>query len=317
MQIAPMSEDRLEQVVSAWNLALPHDQLSQERFRRVMLEDPNYEPEGVLVAEAEDGTVLGFSACVVRRTVRGRDGSGSDWAFKQGFLKGFFVIECDCQGEVAERLLAAAESYCRAAGKAELRVTEYAGPYVFPGVDLRYHCLYELLVRRGYRDVSTVVDAEAALDDPELPLRLASARRRVGAEVALLEWRPELLPAMQRFVAAGDQPQWFPPGWESRFAQPEDRALVLQRGEEIVGWAQYGQGKPKAGFGPIMVLERDRGRGYGSLLLVACMARAREGGATAMTAGWANIGFYVANGWHITRRYAVLTKRLSKESESI
>jgi hypothetical protein len=29
-----------------------------------------------------------------------------------------------------------------------------------------------------------------------------------------------------------------------------------------------------------------------------------------MWAGWANTGFYVACGWHISRRYAVLVKEL-------
>jgi len=40
------------------------------------------------------------------------------------------------------------------------------------------------------------------------------------------------------------------------------------------------------------------------------MERARAGGAERMTAGWANTGFYVRHGWHITRRYAVLRKEL-------
>ncbi len=316
MHIAPMSDDDVARVVSAWNLALPHDQVSVERFRSVMLEDPNYEPEGVLTAQADDGSLLGFSACALRRTVSGKDGRGTEWVFGWGFLKGFFVVECDREDEVAGSLLERAEAYCREAGKAELRVTEYAGAYVFPGIDVRCQRLRDMLARHGYRDVRTIEDVAVDLRDLALSSRLEQARQRqerLGKTV--LAWHPELLPAMQRFVAQGDQPQWFPPGWESQYREPDETTLVLRGGEhlsgqEIMGWAHYWPGRPRAGFGPILVLERDRGQGYGSLLLLECMMRARAQGAEVMTAGWANTGFYTANGWHITRRYAVLTKDL-------
>ncbi|MBN1458810.1 MAG: GNAT family N-acetyltransferase [Armatimonadetes bacterium] len=58
------------------------------------------------------------------------------------------------------------------------------------------------------------------------------------------------------------------------------------------------------------MLPRERGRGYGALLLLECMRRARDEGAHTMWAGWANTGFYVACGWHVCRRFAVLVKEL-------
>jgi GNAT superfamily N-acetyltransferase len=89
--------------------------------------------------------------------------------------------------------------------------------------------------------------------------------------------------------------------------------LALRYDGEILGWAQYWPSTPRAGFGPILVLPRARGNGYGALLLLECMVRARRDGSATMWAGWANTGFYVANGWHITRRYAVLHKQLPGE----
>jgi GNAT superfamily N-acetyltransferase len=139
---------------------------------------------------------------------------------------------------------------------------------------------------------------------------LQRVRERVGSEVELLTWRPELLEAMRRFVAEGRMPAWFPAGWERRMARPREEVLVVRRGEEIVGWAEYGPGAPRASFGPVLVLERERGKGYGVLLLLECMLHAEQRGAQRMTAGWANTGFYIAAGWHIYRRYAVLTKEL-------
>lgn len=311
MHIVQLTRNDVNRVAAAWNAALPHDRLTDEGFRRTMLEDPNCEPEGMLVAMGTSGDVIGFSACVLRRTVEGKDGGGREWEFSTGFLKGFFVAAGKEAEAGANDLLTAAEAYCAGAGKTELRLTEYTGPYVYPGLDVRYGRLYDILVRRGFRDVGTIEDVAVDLNAPELSAGVERARARVGPNVDVVTWRPDLLPAMRRFVEEGDQVEWFPAGWEKSYAQPDDTTLVLLRREEIVGWAHFWPGSHRAGFGPTLVLERERKKGYGSLLLLECMERARERGGERMEAGWANTGFYVANGWHITRRYAVLARELS------
>jgi GNAT superfamily N-acetyltransferase len=310
MQISQLTEQNLEPVLAAWNAALQHDPLDVASFRRVFLEDPNHEPEGTWVLEGSDGRVCGFAHCVVRRTVEGKDGGGRDYEFASGFLKGFFAVGGPDDAAVADRLLANAEAYCAAANKEELRVTEYAGPYVYPGLDVRYERLRSMLSERGYRDVRTIEDVAADLRDTQLPVRLARLRERVGPRVKVCTWDPALLPSMRKFVAEGDQPQWFRLGWEKHLAETREETLVLRRGGGIVGWAHYWPSQPRAGFGPILVLPRARGNGYGGFLLLECMERARRQGSETMSAGWANAGFYTANGWHITRRYAVLRKLL-------
>jgi GNAT superfamily N-acetyltransferase len=310
MHLTQLSEEDVPEVVESWNAVLPHDPTTEERFRRQVLGDPNYEPEGVVIWRDGDGSVQGLSACFLRRTVEGGEGGGHAREFNRGFLKGFFVCPGPQESAVAAQLLAASEAYCRAAGKTELRVTEYTYDYAWPGIDLRYEHLREILVANGYRDVRTIEDVAVELGDPGLPGRLQTAGDRAGQGVEVLTWRPELLEPMRRFVAEGQVPAWFPAGWEKRMARPREEVLVLRRGEEIVGWAGYWPGRPRASFGPVLVLERERGKGYGVLLLLECMLRAKERGAERMTAGWANTGFYVAAGWHIYRRYAVLTKDL-------
>ena len=310
MRIAELSEQNLDRVLAAWNATLTHDPLTAPRFRRVFPNDPNREPGGIVVAEGGDSAVLGFSACVARRTTEGKDGRGGDWEFRRAFLKGFFVLISDGENAAADPLPAAAEAYAARAGKAEVRVTEYAGPYVFPGLDVRYQRLRAILSARGYRDERTIEDVAVRLDRPELPSLLERAHERVGPSAEVVTWRPEMLPAMQAFIAQTYEPQWFPDGWEESFREPMDHVLLLRRGEEIFGWAEYRPTSPAASFGPILVPESMRGKGYGSVLLLECMIRSRRQGSQTMAAGWANAGFYVANGWHITRRYAVLAKRL-------
>jgi GNAT superfamily N-acetyltransferase len=311
MQIRPLRSEDVPRVLAAWNQAMVHNQLSEERFRGVMLEDPNYEPEGLVVAE-EAGEVCGFSACVVRRGVPGRDGGGHDWESGRGFLKGFFVAEGERGDAAAQSLLAAAEAYCAEAGKQELMATIYTGRHVFPGLDVRYLRLREVLGRHGYRDVRTIEDVAVDLRDAAHAARLAQVRERVGAGVELITWEPALLPEFRKFVAEGKASEWFPVGWEARYAEADANTLLLRRKGEIVGWARYRPMAPRAAFGPILVLRRERGQGYGLLLLLECMTRAREAGSEAMSAGWANTGFYIAAGWQIVRRYAVLQKDLKR-----
>lgn len=297
-------------MVAGWNSALPHDQLTAARFREVFLEDPNQEPEGLLVVEGEAGDLLGFAACVLRRTPEGKDGRGNAWEYPRAYLRGLYIAEGGEAAEAATRLLAAAEGYAADAGKRTMMVTVYTGRYVFPGIDVRYQRLRELLGANRYRDVQTIEDVAVDLRAPGLARRLEEARQRCGPEVEVLVWEPGLLPALRSFAAEGKMPQWFPVGWEAEYGRRDPLCLVLRRWEEILGWARYAPRPPTAGFGPILVLERVRGLGYGLRLLCECMARARDAGCETMSAGWANTGFYVRAGWEIRRRYAVFTKEL-------
>ncbi|MFB3882236.1 MAG: GNAT family N-acetyltransferase [Armatimonadota bacterium] len=311
MRISPLSDSDVPAVLDAWHSVLVYDRIPESEFGRVILNDPNYEPEAVLVAKGSDGGVVGLASFLVRRTVPGGDGCGQDYEFDRGFLKAFFVAEGEPGERAADLLLETGENYCAAAGKRVVGVVEYAGPYVFPGLDVRYERLIGVLARRGYRDMRTIEDVAVDLRGSHLPGLLRRAWERVGDSVELLTWRPEMLPLLQELVATGDQPQWFPAGWESRYGEADERVLLLRKGAKLVGWARFHPGAPEGWFGPIMTLPSERGNGYGNLLLLESMVRARDQGTEAMSAGWAATGFYVTNGWHISRRYAVLRKELA------
>jgi len=310
MRIRPMTRDDLPRVVAAWNAILVHTQLTEKHFGAVTLGDPNYEPEGVLVAETDDGELVGFSACVVRRTVPGKDGGGGEHNFDRCFLKGFFVAGGDSGELAAKELLARAEAFGASAGKSQVVVTMYDGPYIYPGIDVRYERLRALIMQHGYHDFETIEDVAVNLRSAEVEQMLAEARATVPPEVKLATWEPGMLPAMRAFVEEGEMPGWFPIGWESGYTRARETTLVLIREEEIFGWAQFHPRPPSAAFGPILVLPRARGRSYGGLLLLESMLRCARAGCERMTAGWANTGFYVRYGWDIICRYAVLRKTL-------
>ncbi len=313
MNLRPMTEADLPRVSSAWNATLAYDQMSEHRFGHILLGDPNYEPEGVLLAESEAGDLLGLSACVLRREVVGKDGGGSQDGFDHAYLKGFFVVPGEAGPDAGAQLLAAAESYARSAGKRWLILSEYGVAYAYPGLDVRYERLRDLLLQHGFQDTYTIECVAADLRALDLPRMIEETRETMPADVKLATWDPSMLPAMRKFVAEGKMPGWFPIGWEEHYQRRVDYRLILTKGDEIAGWAQFGTRKPTADFGPILVLPRLRGRNYGGLLLLEAMLRASAAGSDRMLAQWANTGFYVRYGWNIVRRFAVLRKDLKQQ----
>ena len=313
MNLRPMTEADLPRVSSAWNATLTYDQFTEQRFGQITLGDPNYEPEGMPLAESDTGDILGFSACVLRREVVGKDGGGSQDGFDHAYLKGFFVVPGEAGHDVGAKLIAAAESYARSANKRWLVLSEYDVSYAYPGLDVRYERLRDLLMQNGFQDTYTIECVAADLHALDLPRMLEETWATMPADVKLATWDPSMLPAMRNFVTEGEMPGWFPIGWEEHYQRRVDHRLILTKADEIVAWAQFGSQKPTAGFGPILVLPRLRGKNYGGLLLLEAMLRARAAGSDHMLAQWANTGFYIRYGWSIVRRFAVLRKDLTQQ----
>ena len=308
-RIRPLERGDLPEVVEGWNRVLVYDRVDEERFKRVVLEDPNYEKELNLVA-LDDGRVVGFIAAVAREGVWGRDGRGRPEEAYDGYIKGFYLLNGYWESGVGERLLGEVFERLRSRGKRVVKVVEYTGRYFFPGIDVRCRRLLGFFDRNGFERVDKLDDMAADLVDfePSEYQRRAVARiREMGVEITT--YRPEMIGMMREFVEKLDMIQWFPKGWERDFGR-EGRHIVAVKDGEIVGWACYWPGKPIAGFGPIGVLKEYRGRGIGTSLLLEAMLRLKEYGASKVVAGWAATGFYLKSGWKIYRQYIVFKKEI-------
>src|SRR5919199_159274 len=71
-------------VLRAWNTALSSDPLSAMTWRMKVLLDPNFDPEGCLVAEAE-GEARGFLLSLVRKVPFFNDGLQPEAAWITAF----------------------------------------------------------------------------------------------------------------------------------------------------------------------------------------------------------------------------------------
>lgn len=307
MTIRPMETSDVPEIVRGWNRSLPHDQVDEERFEDVILNDPNHEKGASLVA-IHDGKTVGFISSAAREGVLGADNRGGPGEKDRGYIKGIFVLEDFRRQGIGTRLLDEAAKYIKSKEKSVIRVITYTGRYFFPGVNLKYEAALKFFRARGFQKDQTIDDMDIEVKDYQLSDYQKDARRRMAkVGVRVQDYDPSMLNEMRKFVQKVKMTSWFPQGWEERFKEKGDKVVAL-KGEEIVGWASYWPSTGTAGFGPIAVLEEMRGNGIGTCLLLESILRMKDAGADRVTASWTNTPFYVPNGWKIYRQYAVFEK---------
>lgn len=302
------------QVVSGWNACLPYDRISEERFESTIFDDPNYVKKGNFVATRND-KIVGFVAAVAREGIAGRDGAGTIHEKDFGYIKVLFVLREYQEEGIKGDLLKRAQSFLKSKGKKIVRVGEYTGRYFFPGIDTRYEEELRFYRENGFEETDAeedVMNDLKAFQPTEYQRQAQQRIRKIG--VIIKPYQSKFLEKMRRFAERLDYPQWFPKRWELDFGK-KGYTLVALLGTEIVGWAEFRKSSEGWLFGPIAILEELRRRGIGTCLLLESMLRMKAFGAPNVTAGWANVPFYLKNSWKISRRYIVLQKHLTGPQE--
>jgi hypothetical protein len=136
MQIRILTSTDIPQVVKGWNSCFIYNQVTEQRFRHIVLDDLNYEAEDTLVATDGD-EIIGFVSAVAREGISGRDGRGRSGEINYGYIKGLYLLE-GRDIRIKEQLLKRALDYLRSKGKSVVRILLYTGRYFFPGIDTRY-----------------------------------------------------------------------------------------------------------------------------------------------------------------------------------
>ncbi len=300
-----------ERLVAAWNEALPYDPVDAQVLRRKVLLDPNFDPDGLLVAEV-DSEPAGLCLCLMRRVPLAEVGLEPD----RGWITAFGVRPERRGRGLGSALLSAALDLFRSAHRTQVAVAPYVPNYFVPGVDVvRYAAGLEFLRRRGFEQVAEALSLDANLVLLDLaPWRArAAALAEGGVEVRPL--RPGELPALMSFLAAHMPADWVRHAREvftdaARGLADWRQLTVALRGGEVVGYCQF-EGEH---FGPFGVRDDLQGQGIGSVLLARCLQTMREAGHHNAWVLWtsdrAAQGIYARFGFRETRRFAVLRKLL-------
>lgn len=305
-----------EALAEAWTRSVPGDPITANRFTRLVLLDPNFDPEGLRIAW--DGGELVGAAYAVRRTVAM---VGDDLEPRRGWIPFFFVVPRHRRTGVGRRLLTEAMDWLRGHGRTEVDFASYTPNYILPGLDVeRYPAAEALTTSLGFATLYRAAAMELSLLDHDIPPKSAdriaelhSQGYRFGSPTS-----DELVPLI---ALAGEH---FNADWARAIREyaaagaPLDRILVARQPDGgIVGWGMCAAYEDVIDrFGPFGVVEHLRGLGLGEALLHLCLRRMRSLGAQHAWFLWtgeesAAGHLYRKTGFTVTRRFDVLRAPLS------
>ncbi|MEU5311676.1 GNAT family N-acetyltransferase [Streptomyces sp. NPDC021562] len=262
-------------LVEAWARSAPADPITADRFRTLVLLDPNFDPAGLRIA-ADGDRVLGAAYAVRRLTPM----SGTDLEPEQGWIPFFFVAPDARRRGLGRRLLTEALDWLAGQGRTRVDFSSYTPNYVFPGLDAEaYPEAAGLLDSLGFRALYEAAAMHRALVGYRVP---ADVLRRAG----------ELTARGHRFGTPADDDlvdllalagSHFGPDWACTIracltaGTPLDRIVTARDpAGRMVGWAMHGAfDSVDERFGPIGVLEEMRGTGLGEVLLHLVLERMR------------------------------------------
>ena len=311
IDIRVMEVTDISDIVQGWNSCLPYDQVSEERFKHVILGDANYEKDSCLVA-VHDGKIVGFICAVAREGIIGADHKGREYEKDQGYIKGFYVLEEFRRKRIGSELFDRSIDYLKSKDKSVIRILTYTGNYFFPGIDTRYEPAIHFFENKGFQRDYVIDDVDIDTTDFKITDQHKNARQKMEKfGVHVEDYDPSMLDEMREFAKKLDMISWFPEGWEDWFRAKGNKVVAL-KGDEIVGWASFNVNGDIGWFGPTGVLEDMRHNGIGSCILLESVLQMKNAGAKSVIASWANTPFYIANGWKICRQYVVFEKQISE-----
>lgn len=256
-------------LLALWNETLTHDRIDAARFRCQVLLDANFDPAGLLLAEA-GGRLAGFLLSIARQTPLLGQGMEPELAWITAFGVG---SEWQRQG-IGRQLFAAALSRLASQGRQRVRISPYTPNYFTPGVDVAaYPAALAFLQGSGWQVISQPISMQVDLTGFQVPPEVAALEAELAQQgIVVRPAQAADLPALMPFIVQQFGWDWFRFAQEyllQQFGPGSDEIcfLVATRGQEIVGYCQQRRER----FGPFGVDPALRGRGIGRLLLFRCL----------------------------------------------
>jgi len=294
-------------LLALWNATLTHDPINATTFRTKVLLDPNFSPDGLLVAD-EGGAITGFALSLARQVPL----FGQGLEPELGWITAFGVADGRRRQGIGRALFDAALRRLRGLGRRRVLISPYTPNYFIPGVDVEaYAEALAFLSSEGWQQVSSPISMRADLTGFCSPPEVAGLAAQLAAEgVCVRPVAPADLPELMPFIQRTFGWDWY------RFAQEylailfgagaDDIVfLVATHGGRIVGYCQQRRER----FGPFGVVPELRGRGIGRLLLFRCLETALAQGfhcAWFLWTGRDAARLYAKAGFRQVRQFAVM-----------
>jgi GNAT superfamily N-acetyltransferase len=296
-------------VLTVLRSAMIADSITEARFTRQVLLDPNFRAEGAPVAVADDGEIIGFCLSIARQVPLENAPSDAE----RGYIT-LLAVRPDVQRQgIGERLLAYAEAYLKSQNRSVVMVSPYAPGYFIPGVDVAaYAGALQFFVKHGYAQVYRPLAMETALWSLKCP---EWVRERVKApNVKVVPFEFQLTLPLLEFVQREVPGDWVRVVRETAgrimTGDSPDRLLIAMDDGAIVGFSHFENER----FGPVGVAASQRGRGVGQLLMFATLGAQREAGFRVAWFLWSDDKtaqrLYNVAGFKEVRRFALMKKEL-------
>ena len=304
-------------LIKCWNESLPYDTIGTQVFIRKVLCDGNFNPEGLLVAAGPDTKIVGFVLAIVRRTPI----FGTDLEPTNGWITAFAVRPQWRRQGIGRALFEAAEGFFRTHSREEISFSPYGPNYFVPGIDAEHYPEGAAFLRAmGFERVYSCV----AMD---ISIPLFTIPDDVRATVLQREnegYRFEAL-SPRYVVGTISLAHALNAEWGSAVRQalaqgiPFDRFLVaIDPNDRVVGFCMFGayDHSPDR-FGPFGVIDSQRGKGLGKVLLYLCLDAMRAHGLHDAWFLWTGENspaghLYKRAGFGVTRRFTIMKKVLAQ-----
>jgi mycothiol synthase len=308
--IRPYRGEDESQLIALWNAAMTHDCITPSVFRTRVLLDPNFHPDGLLVAE-EGEELRGFVLSLVRQVPLFLQGLEPE----QGWITAFGVSPEHRRRDIGRRLFLGALERMAGLGRQRVAIAPYTPNYFIPGVDMgAYPEAMAFLDATGWQTLSTPISMRAELTGFQIPPEILAQEERLRREDGIVVRPIESmdLPKLMPFLVENFGWDWL------RFAQDylmelygpgSDQIcfLVAYQGDQLVGYCQQRRER----FGPFGVAPSMRSKGIGRILLFHCLQTMLAKGfhcAWFLWTGEDAARLYARAGFRKVRQFAVMER---------
>ncbi|MVP02060.1 GNAT family N-acetyltransferase [Paenibacillus lutrae] len=303
-----------QELVSLWNVCLSQDPITEVRFRKLVLLDPNFDPQGMRIAAIGETIVGCFYA--IRRLL---PMIGTELEPDKGWIPFFFVHpEFHRQG-IAARLLADAEDFLRQHNREKIYFSAYAPNYIVPGIDPdAYASGAAFLQKSAFGRLYTAVAMDYSLVGFEYPEEIRSLKQqRISEGYSFSVLTDRDLVELIEFTTKEFNPDWGRAIREGLLQSLSmSQILIARQNDKMVGFCLHGAYEGvRERFGPFGVDESQRGKGIGKILLYDCLHNMRAQGLHGAWFLWTGEQspagqLYKKVGFSVTRRFDVVCKTL-------
>jgi GNAT superfamily N-acetyltransferase len=308
----PVTETRFQpsalgQLLDLWHQVMPGDAPDQERLRDLVLLNPAFAPDGLIMLW-RGARLIGFGLAIAEQACPGAELPRRGWLVAMG------VAPDERGAGQGARLLESCLRFLAASGCASAELGGNGERYLLPGCDpVAYPELRRLIRCQGFRPAGSVEAMECdllAIGPSGRPVNSNPYEYRHPADGDL----PELLQ-----VISGFSQSWaaLVRGYLARTPDPGSLWIAAHGSGRIVGFAGFDlfPGCPGR-FGPIGVRPEVRGQGVGAALLSLSLAAMASRGHRCAWFLWgpespAGRRMYTSAGFRVHRRFECFRRDLA------